>query len=253
MQRESLPQQGLFRFSPPYQDFHPVERGWSPDPPAPGSSVVWFMAPVGDVYGEMDWVRDRPHWLPLFVVLPEPEDILPLAPLLRALPGLRPRGVIPGVGRGLAGALRTLLASPPQALPAAVADQLAEAGLVRDAATRAVVETIFGAAPHVSSIEKLSARMCQSRRTLGRFFRDRGLPVPSHWLQFGRILHVAIQIQNTRSSINRVSGRFGYTDGFTMSNSMKRLTGYRPSFVRDHLGWEWIVEAWLRGERGRGG
>jgi hypothetical protein len=26
---------------------------------------------------------------------------------------------------------------------------------------------------------------------------------------------------------------------------MKRLCGHRPSEVRELLGWEWIVEAWL--------
>ena len=109
-------------------------------------------------------------------------------------------------------------------------------------------QAIFASAPQVSSIEQLARNLCQSRRTLGRFFNDRQLPVPSHWLQFARLLHVAVHLQNTSATINRVSSRFGYPDGFTMSNSMKRLTGYRPSFVRDHLGWEWLIHAWLREE-----
>jgi hypothetical protein len=45
-----------------------------------------------------------------------------------------------------------------------------------------------------------------------------------------------------------VATRFAYPDGFSMSNSMKRLLGYRPSFVRQHLGWEWIVQVWAEGE-----
>lgn len=249
MQPDPIPEQGLFRFGHPYQSYTPVELGWSPHEPEPGGSLVWLMAAAGNIYPELEWVRSRPAWLPLFIVLPQPEDIQPIAPILRHIPDLRPRAVIPSAGRGLGTALRTLLAAPPTRLPTAVADQLEEAGLLPDDATREVVETIFAAAPHVSSIERLAARMCQSRRTLGRFFQTRGLPVPSHWLQFARILHVAIQIQNTRLNINRVSARFGYSDGFTMSNSMKRLTGYRPTFVREHLGWEWIVDAWIRGER----
>jgi hypothetical protein len=36
-----------------------------------------------------------------------------------------------------------------------------------------------------------------------------------------------------------------------MSNQMKRLIGHRPSEVRELLGWEWLVEAWLKQERGR--
>jgi hypothetical protein len=34
---------------------------------------------------------------------------------------------------------------------------------------------------------------------------------------------------------------------------MVRLTGYRPSHVRRYLGWEWLLEAWLRQEADTGG
>jgi transcriptional regulator GlxA family with amidase domain len=146
-------------------------------------------------------------------------------------------------------ALRTLLAAPPRALAPAVADLLTDLGHVPDLETRQRIETIFARASHTTSIDELSEALCQSRRTLGRFFAARSLPVPSHWLQFARVLHVSIQLQNTRTNVSRISMRFGYPDGFTMSNSMKRLTGYRPTFVREHLGWEWIVAAWLRSER----
>ncbi len=245
---QPLPTQGLYRFDAPYLDYEPIQLGWTPEEPAPGGSVVWFMAPVGDIYPELEWVRSRPDGLPLFIILPQPEEILPLAPILRSVPDLRPRAVVPGAGHGLGTALQTLLAAPPRILPVAVADLLEMEGMVPDAESRRMVEHLFGAAPRISSIEDLAAQLCQSRRTLGRFFQERDLPVPSHWLQFARLLHVAIQIQNTRLNINRISARFGYTDGFTMSNSMKRLTGYRPSFIRRHLGWEWIVKAWIRRE-----
>lgn len=245
----SLPTQGLFHFNAPYNDYCPVQLGWSLTQPEPGGSVVWFMAAVANIYPELEWLRARPGCLPLFVVLPEPEHILPIAPILRGIPDLRPKAVIPSAGHGLGTALRALLAAPPRTLPVAVADLLELDGMVPDQASRQVIQEVFSAAPQISSIERLAARMCQSRRTLGRFFQERDLPVPSHWLQFARLLHVAIQIQNTRLNINRISARFGYTDGFTMSNSMKRLTGYRPSFIREHLGWEWIVQAWIRKEK----
>lgn len=253
MRTDSFPTQGLLEFRPPYHSFSPLPLGWSPEEPDPGGAVVWFMSPTPGIYPEMEWVHDRPSWLPLFVVLPRPDEIVAIAPILRSLADCRPRAVIPSAGRGLAPALRTLLAAPPRSLPSAVADLLEDAAMIHDQRTREVIEAVFAAAPQVSSIQRLAAGMYQSRRTLGRFFQDRGLPVPSHWLQFARILHVAIQIQNTRLNINRISARFGYSDGFTMSNSMKRLTGYRPSFVREHLGWEWIVRAWINGERGKKG
>lgn len=250
MSLDSRPLAGLHVFRPPYRSCEPLDISWRPEPIVPGGSVVWFMRPVGAAWDELSWLRDRPRGLPFFVVLPEPEDIVALGPILRAVPALRPKGVLPMAARGTLSALRTLLAAPPRSLPVSVADYLGDAGLVEDDGTRHRIVTIFAKAPHTSSIEALARATAQSRRSLGRHFHDRGLPVPSHWLQFARLLHVAIQLQNTRASIHRVSGRFGYPDGFTLSNAMKRLTGYRPSFVREHLGWEWIVAAWLR-EEGR--
>lgn len=248
MEAHPVPGPGLHLFEAPYRACRRISLGWSPEPLLPGAAVAWFMAPTAEVYGELEWIRSRPLSVPFFLVLPEPEDIRPLAGILRHIPPLRPKGVLPSAGSGTLSALQTLLAAPPNALADAVSDHLIDLGIVRDGETRARIETIFATAPHVSSIEKLAHQMCQSRRTLGRFFNARGLPVPSHWLQMARLLHVAIQLQNTRTNINRVSTRFGYPDGFTMSNSMKRLTGFRPTFVRDHLGWEWIIQAWLRRE-----
>lgn len=242
------PRAGLFLFRPPYRVCEPVSLSWQPESILPGAAIAWFMAPVPEAYSELEWLQDRPASLPVFIVLPEPEDIAPLAPILRAIPELRPRGVLPAGGPGTEAALRTLLGAVPPSLPDAATDQLARLGVIRDEEAYARVTAIFAGAPHINSIEQLAGSLCQSRRTLGRFFNERQLPVPSHWLQFARLLHVAVHLQNTSATINRVSARFGYPDGFTMSNSMKRLLGYRPSFVREHLGWEWLIQAWLREE-----
>ena len=246
MRIEPLPRNGLHLFEPPYESLLPYEPIDVAEP-RPGAALVWVLAAESDLGAEVNAIRGRRWSLPLFVVLPEPEHIVAVASVLRVIPDLRPRDVLPAAGDMLLPALRSLLASPPAALPPAVGEQLRWAGVV-DEEERERVETIFAAAPRVHSIERLAGVLCQSRRTLGRYFRDRSLPVPSHWLQFARVLHVAIQIQNTRTNINRISGRFGYPDGFTMSNSMNRLTGYRPTFVRKHLGWEWLLDAWLRRE-----
>lgn len=243
--------QGLHRIRPPYRTLEPVSPGSLDEPVQPGAALVWFMAPRGAVYAEMESLWERPRSVPFFIVLPEPEDVPPLAAILRSIPELGPRGVLPSASIGTLNALRILLASPPRSMAESAVSLLHTMGWIPDPDTRHRVGTIFARAPHTPSIENLSGALCQSRRTLGRFFSERGLPVPSHWLQFARLLHVAVQLQNTRTNINRVSARFGYPDGFTMSNSMKRLTGYRPSFVREHLGWEWIVAAWVRRERER--
>lgn len=240
---------GLHLFRPPYLTCEEITPQWRPRALEPGAAAVWFMSPQGRVYEEVTWLWERPRSLPFFIVLPEPEDIPPLASVLRSVPDLGPRGVLPSVATGTMGALRMLLAAPPRSLARSATDVLTQLGYVPDEETREMAELIFSRAAHTSSIDELALALCQSRRTLGRFFRARHLPVPSHWLQFGRLLHVTVQLQNTRTNISRVATRFGYPDGFTMSNSMKRLTGYRPSFVRQHLGWEWVLAAWLETER----
>lgn len=98
------------------------------------------------------------------------------------------------------------------------------------------------------TVSALSRSLYLSRRALGRRFLSRGLPVPSHWLHFARVLRAAIQLQNSDDSLFSVASQLGYTDGFALSNQMKRLTGVRPSTARERLGWEWLVEAWLRTE-----
>ena len=56
-------------------------------------------------------------------------------------------------------------------------------------------------------------------------FHGAGIPVPSHWLQFGRILNVAMHLHNEKTAVFRIAARSKYPDGFTLSNQMKRLIG----------------------------
>ena len=99
----------------------------------------------------------------------------------------------------------------------------------------------------------LSRSLYLSRRALGRRFLTRGLPVPSHWLHFVRILRTALRLQSTEDTLFTIACDLGYPDGFALSNQMRRLTGVRPTSARDCLGWEWLIESWLRQEAENGG
>ena len=76
----------------------------------------------------------------------------------------------------------------------------------------------------------------------------RGLPVPSHWIHFGRVLRAALHLQKNNANLYSIACHLGYPDGFSLSNQMMRLTNLRPSLLRECFGWEWIVEAWLHTE-----
>lgn len=236
----------IARFGPPYDRYRPQALATIGDVTEwRGQALVWSVREAATQMAEVDWLASRPFGMPLIVLLPHPDDIGAGLPLLRYIRDLRPRAIIPGAVLGAPEHVRNLLAAPPRSMADTVTSYLIERGLVRDEIARREVHRLLELSGELCSISQLARRMYTSRRTLGRHFSASGLPVPSHWLQFGRLLHVAMHLHNERTAVFRIAARSKYPDGFTLSNQMKRLIGYRPSEVRRLLGWEWIVEAWL--------
>jgi AraC-like DNA-binding protein len=240
-------------FAPPYDRFiADVDKALRSRAPACGNAVVWWL--VDGRAQEPEWERlmARPPGLPLLVLLPAASEIGRTLPLLNRVTALLPRCVLPAPYLGSPEYLRRILASPPRSLSEAAIRYFKRRGVLRDELIEREVRRILELAPETSSVTRLSRRVYASRRTLGRHFATAHLPVPSHWLQFARLLHITVQLQNDRSAVFRIATRAGYPDGFTMSNQMKRLIGYRPTDVRAWLGWEWVVEAWLLREQAAG-
>lgn len=248
----TLPEQTeprLALFAPPYEQLVPIDVSWVPSSMPPrGEAIVWRLVDGKDQEAEFRWLHHRAPGLPLFLVLPPATELSRSLPLLHYVNVLDPRFVLPH-GRMVAPHyLKQLLAAPPQHFAVTLTDYLTRRGLLIEPRIRNEVRRIFECVPETSSITQLSRRLYTSRRTLGRHFAAAGLPVPSHWLQFGRLLLATLQIQTDATAIFRIASRVGYPDGFTMSNQMKRLFGCRPTEVRDRLGWEWVVESWIRQE-----
>jgi AraC-like DNA-binding protein len=197
-------------------------------------------------------VRDRPGGLSLIVVLP-PFTAADCDPgLLGVVASVRPSAVLPFHREPDPDDLCAVLRRPPEDLAVEVTDYVAWRGLRIDRETVHLIRRIVALSADLRSITALSRSLYMSRRALGRRFVARGLPVPSHWLHFARLLRVAIRLQNTEDSVVSVGFEVGYPDAFSLSNQMVRLTGYRPSEARALLGWEWLLEAWLRREADEG-
>ena len=235
--------------TPPYQHLHAVSREWPPILPGPaGEIAIWCLAPPNHAT-DSTLVASRPRGVPLIVLLPPPIHLPSVAESVWFLPSIRPAGVLPYADLDLADSFRAVLKDSLQdGLGTVVARYLTNRGLHLGPRTEADVARVFDLAPEVRSVSMLATRMYASRRTLGRRFAAAGLPVPSHLLQFARLLHVALRLQESDTTAFRVACHYGYPDGFTMSNQMKRLLGCRPSEIRQCLGWEWIVERWLTRE-----
>lgn len=218
----------------------------------PGSALIWHLGP-GVHEQDVNVVRNRPGGLPVIVILPRLNAGLSDPELLATVDGVRPTAVLPYQADPAIDDLVALLRKPPEDLGAEVTDYLAWRGLGVDRETTRLIRRTLTLSADLRSITGLCRSMYLSRRALGRRFLSRGLPVASHWLHFGRLLRVAIRLQNCEDSVVAVGYELGYTDAFSLSNQMARLTGYRPTEARQYLGWEWFLEAWLRKEADTGG
>lgn len=250
----NAPRPALSLLAPPYRrlvsgpDDIPPSEG---DDLPMGTALVWELS-RGDWGRAFRAVRSRPGGMALLMVLPPADHLDSVPALMEAAEQCRPHSVLPYHADPAVEDLRVVLRRPPTDLPLEVMDYLSWRGIQVDLDTRRLVRKTVELSAELQTVSGLARALYMSRRALGRRFRKRGLPVPSHVLHFSRILRASISLQTSSQTLFETACDLGYPDGFSLSNQMLRLTGLRPSVVRDHLGWEWIVEAWLRKEAAEG-
>lgn len=245
----------LLLLTPPYSVLRPVTGGrpqLKREGRFPGSALVWQMA-AGIREQDVSVVTRRPGGLALVALLPPSAHLPSEEALAKLVAAVRPHTLLPAHPDPRPDELTWALRRPPEDLGVEVTEYLIWRGLSIDRDTARLIRRTLDASAELRSISGLSRSLYLSRRALGRRFMSRGLPVPSHWLHLGRLLRVAIRLQNSDESVLSVGYELGYPDGFSVSNQMMRLVGCRPSEARECLGWEWILEAWLRREADTGG
>lgn len=216
-----------------------------------GAAVVWMMGERPKPW-VADLVNSRPGGVALLAILPPGSSIEENAEVVHFVQAARAHGILPYHPSPSPVDLAELLRQPPYDLAAEVVEYVRWRGLRIDRETAQIIRRIIDLSQELRSISAVSRSMYLSRRALGRRLAKCGLPVPSHWLQVGRLLRVILRLQNSSETVASVAFEFGYPDGFAVSNQMERLLGYRPTEVRERLGWEWILEVWLRREADRG-
>ena len=244
----------FFALFPPYQEVepvaHPTDLPSTPLPPR-GAVLLWNLC-SGDWVRSSKEVRRRPPGVALFIILPPSARKIEMEGLLTLMESCRPHSILPYMVELNPLELVAYLRRFPSDLPLEVADYLAWRGVVMDPDTRRLLRRTLDLSGELRTVSGLARSLYMSRRALGRRFTARGLPVPSHWLHFGRILRASVRLQNSGSTLYAVACELGYPDGFSLSNQMHRLTRLRPSIMKECFGWEWIVEAWLRQEAEEG-
>jgi len=250
------PAESRFRlFTPPYRFLSPVDEPCilpSEAGSRRGFALVWHLE-VSPARDELAFAKGRPPGVALIIILPPADEIGPPDSVLRAVELCRPHSILPHHRTPNVMDLRSVLSRSPDDLPGEVTDYLGWRGLVIDLETRRLIRKTVELSAELSTVNGLARALYVSRRALGRRFTSRGLPVPSHWLHFGRVLRSAMRLQDSDDTLLSAATRLGYPDGFALSNQMVRLIGVRPVVAREHLGWEWLLEEWLLREALGGG
>ena len=242
-------------FAHPYRSLSPVVTPHTPGstPGARrGSALIWHLG-ARPSPEETEFAGGRAPGVALFIILPPADEIDPPDHVLRAVELCRPHSILPHHRQPSVIDLRAILSRPPDDLPGEVTDYLGWRGLTIDMETRRLIRKTVELSAELSTVNGLARALYVSRRALGRRFTSRGLPVPSHWLHFARVLRAAMRLQDSDDTLLTAAARLGYPDGFALSNQMHRLVGVRPVVAREHLGWEWLLEEWLLKEADGGG
>jgi AraC-like DNA-binding protein len=247
--RIPAPENRLWLFGPPYQGCEPASADLALPDPVRGRAVVWYFQDVAETQVEFDWIFDRPPCYSLIVVVPPAEEITREIPALQYLAALAPTALLPRTRVAAPEYFAYSLVPATARLPALVTNHLRRRRVITSPEIGAIVRRILELSVEVSSVSELSRRLRLSRRTLGRRFEVAQIPPASHWLRFGRLIRVAIQLQRGEGTVFELATKAKYPDGFTLSNQMNRFLACRPTDMRHLKGWEWIVESWLRRER----
>ncbi|MEO7477010.1 MAG: helix-turn-helix domain-containing protein, partial [Gemmatimonadales bacterium] len=102
-------------------------------------------------------------------------------------------------------------------------------------------------APRFEGVGPLLDSLGHAERTVRTWFRRAGVPGPGKWLAVAHALRAVLRMQaEDGASLLALAVEGGYSDHSSLSRQCLRLFGVRPGTIRRTLGWEWLLDRWLR-------
>ncbi|MGH7576201.1 MAG: helix-turn-helix domain-containing protein [Longimicrobiales bacterium] len=109
------------------------------------------------------------------------------------------------------------------------------------------LRSIFAAPPEALRVDRIARRVHVDRATLARHFRAEGIPSPREWITLARALY-AHRTFLRGGTLQSAAYAAGYSDTFTMSSAFRRITGLRPSRLRD-VDQKALLDVWIIRQR----
>ena len=238
----------VFQLAPPYDRFEVVPDLAACQPDALPDGVVLAVG-LGP---------QHESWNDVVAVVPELRARFPAAPVvLRAgQPGdegdwlarageLRVRGVLFDV-EPPAPRLRSILTDA-SALPEQIQEWLSLRVPGLPPAVTRLIREILDRSPRFGEVGPLLGSIGHAERTTRTWFRHAGVPGPGKWLAAAHAVRAALRLQAEETSpLLTLAVECGYSDHSSLSRQSLRLFGVRPGVIRRMLGWEWLLDRWLR-------
>lgn len=142
--------------------------------------------------------------------------------------------------------LRRVLTRPVD-LAGDVMEWLALRGVEIPVRARALVEAIVRGVLQGEELGRVPQAHDEAETTARAIFRAAGLPPPSEWYRVARALRAVLAVQAIpRRSLLEVAHDLGYADHSALSQQFRRCFDLRPGEVRETVGWEWVLDRWVR-------
>jgi AraC-like DNA-binding protein len=110
-----------------------------------------------------------------------------------------------------------------------------------------LVGEIVRLSPRFSEIGALLESLGHAERTVRTWFRRARVPGPGKWLAASHAVRASLRMQADESApLLALAVECGYSDHSSLSRQCLRLFGVRPGAIRPTLGWEWLLDRWLR-------
>lgn len=139
----------------------------------------------------------------------------------------------------------------PAAYNDSIIEHLVQRAIVQpDGRAVGYVRSILEAPSEALRVSRVARRTYVSRRTLGRHLRREGVPAAIDWVALARAVRAHRTILRG-GPLRIAAAAAGYPDQFAMSNAIHRITGMRPSQLRN-LSSEALLDLWIARQRERG-